>query len=338
MDTKARPASAERLRVRRRRRARAVSAVLTVAVLLAAAIALSVGDFPISLSDIGWTLLGKGSRTTDFAILEIRLPRLLTGVFAGIAFGVAGAVFQSVLRNPLASPDILGVTAGASAAAVTGIVLLGLAATATAASALAGAVLTMAVIYLLAWRSGTAGMRVVLVGIGISTMLLAVVSFLLTRAQVTIAQQALVWLSGSLAARSWQQAVPLMVGVLALVPVALLFSGRVRMLMLGDEVAAGLGVPVERTRIAVIAAAVGLAALATAAAGPIQFVALMSAPIARRLTGAGPAMAVAGLVGAVLVTVADLAGKHVFATQIPVGVLTGLVGAPYLLWTLTRSR
>jgi len=327
--------------VRRRAVARStsVAVVLTAAVFVAFCVSISVGDFPIPLRDVIPAIFGAGSEDAEFIVRTLRLPRALTGVLVGASFGVSGAIFQSLARNPLASPDIIGIDAGASAAAVFCIVVLDVSAGVTAVGALAGALLTAFAIYVLAWRGGVSPYRLVLVGIGVAALLTSVIQYLLTRAEIFEAQRAVVWLTGSLNGRGWEHVRTVGFADLLLVPLVVALVGPLRVLQLGDDAARGLGVAVERSRLLLVLVAVALAALATAAAGPVVFVAFVSPPIARRLTGAPLAVGCSALLGALVVLLSDLVARRAFApTELPVGVVTGVVGAPYLLWLLARSN
>lgn len=316
-----------------------VSLGLCTAIVVVFCVSVSVGDFPIPLSDVVPAILGFGDPDSDFIVRTLRLPRALTAVLVGAAFGLSGAVFQSLARNPLASPDIIGVTAGASAAAVFVIVFVGGSHVVVAIAAFVGALATAALVYLLAFKRGMSPYRLVLVGIGIGAVLSAITSYLLTRAEIYDAQRATVWLTGSLNGRGWEHVRPVAVFLAVLVPVLLWLARPLRIMQLGDDAARGLGVPVERTRMGLVVVGVALAAVATASAGPIAFVAFVAAPIARRLTRSPLTIIPAALTGALLVVTSDLVGRRIFApTELPVGVITGLVGAPYLLWLLARSN
>lgn len=322
-----------------RRRTVSVGLALGAATTMVFALSVSVGDFPVPLADVLPAIFGFGGPDSDFIVRTLRLPRALTAVLVGCAFGLSGAIFQSLARNPLASPDIIGITAGASAAAVFVIVLVGGSYAFVSMAAFLGALATAITIYFLAYKRGVSSYRLVLVGIGVGAVLSACTSYLLTRAEIFDAQRATVWLTGSLNGRSWQHVRPLAVAMCVLVPAVLLSARSLGLLQLGDDTAKGLGVPVERTRAVLVVIAVGLAAVATAAAGPIAFVAFVSAPIARRLVRSPLTLVPAALVGALLVLSADLVGRRAFApTELPVGVLTGLVGAPYLVWLLARAN
>ncbi|GLY29951.1 iron chelate uptake ABC transporter family permease subunit [Kineosporia sp. NBRC 101731] len=317
-----------------------VTTVLLGAILAAFALSLSIGDFAVPIPDVLGALAGRGNAGTHFIIIELRLPRALTAVCVGLALGLAGAVFQALLRNPLASPDMIGVTQGASVGAVLASITFGISGTALSFAALAGAVITSTLIYALAWQRGVAGYRLILVGIGVAGALTSIVSYLLTSSEVTVSQDALVWLAGSLNGSSLEQFWPLLGALVVLLPLTALASLALPVLQLGDDTAAGLGVPVERSRRLLLACAVGLTGVAVAAAGPVAFVAFVAGPVARRLLPAkGAALLPAALIGALLMLVADFAAQHLlWSSQFPVGVVTSLIGAPYLLWLLSRAN
>ncbi|WP_328603795.1 iron chelate uptake ABC transporter family permease subunit [Amycolatopsis sp. NBC_00345] len=320
-------------------RARVVSLVLAVALVVVFALSLAVGDFTVPLGDLPGILLGDGTGGGAYVVTELRLPRAVTGLLVGVAFGLAGALFQRLLRNPLASPDVIGVTQGASAAAVLCIVLFGVSGAVVSAAALGGALVTGTVIYLLARRGGVSGYRLVLIGVGVGAVLTSVVSYLMTWADVTLAQQALVWLTGNLNGRGWDHVVPLAIALVVLVPAALVLGRALTGLQLGDDTAAGLGLRVERTRLLLLVVATAFAAFATAAAGPVAFVAFVANPIATRLTGgARTGLVPPALTGALVTLLGDFAAQHLLGSQLPVGVVTGAVGAPYLLLLLATAN
>lgn len=252
-----------------------VAGLVLLAVALAAAIALiGSGDYPMSPAEVIATLTGGGDAGQEFIVQDLRLPRVLVGLLVGAAFGIAGAVFQSVSRNPLGSPDVLGFAQGSSVGALVALVYFQAGTFAVAAGAVVGGMITGVAIFLLAWKRGIHGYRFVLVGIGASAMLYAMVLYLLTKANIVDATRATTWMTGSLSGRGWDQLWPLAAVCVVLVPL-LLFHGRpLRMLEMGDDAASALGVRAERVRIVVLSAAVVLVAAATAAAGPISFVAL----------------------------------------------------------------
>lgn len=323
------------------RRELVVVAVLGSLALVLSALSLAVGAYSVSLPDLAATLVGQGQGRDNFIVLQLRLPRLTMGILAGLAFALAGALFQSLLGNPLASPDLIGITGGASISAVFAILVLGLSGFAVSGFAFAGALVVAATIYLLSWRSGIAGYRFVLVGIGIAFMVQAALGYLLTRADVRDAQGALVWMVGSLNGIRWVEVVVAAAVIGVLLPLVVVLSRRLTTLQLGDDLARGLGLRVDLSRVLLLAVAVGLAAAGTAAVGPIAFVAFVAAPIARRVVRTGSlALVPSALVGIVLVVGADFASQHLLpgGVQVPVGIITGAVGAPYLLWLLATNR
>ncbi|MFD0553604.1 FecCD family ABC transporter permease [Streptomyces rectiviolaceus] len=317
-----------------------VVAVLIVAALAASVVLIGTGDFYIPTADVIRTLLGNGDAGQEFIINDLRLPRVLVGLLVGAALGLGGAIFQSISRNPLGSPDILGLGQGSTAGALIMIVLFQGTAVQVAGGALVGGLVTGFAIYVLAWKRGVHGFRFVLVGIGVSAFVTAINGYLLTKADLVDAARAVVWMTGSLNGRDWEQVWPLLVLCAILVPLVMTYARPLRMLEMGDDVGYALGVPVERTRIVLMASAVLLTAAATAAAGPVSFVALTAPQLARRLTRSpGPNLMPAMFMGATLLIVADWASQRAFgADQLPVGVVTGVLGGIYLLWLLVIER
>ncbi len=314
---------------------------LTLVIAVAFAVSVSVGDFPIPLVEVLLAIFGYGDPDADFIVRTLRLPRALTGLLVGAAFGLSGAIFQSLARNPLASPDIIGVTAGAGLVAVAMIVLLASASAFTIAlGAFGGALAAALAVYLLAYKRGITGYRLILVGIGVTALLASLTEWLLTRAEIYDATRATVWLTGSLNGRGWEHVRPVGIALLVLLPATLALARPLRALQLGDDTARGLGVRLEPVKLGLVVAGVGLAALATASAGPVAFVALVAPQISRRLTnGTGVSLVPAALTGAALVLLSDLVATQAFApVQLPVGVVTAVVGAPYLLWLLARAN
>jgi iron complex transport system permease protein len=324
-----------RARVRRR-------TLLTVgigaAVIVGFAVTLMVGNTFYAPDEVVRVILGQRVPGASFTVGELRLPRASMGVLAGFAFGLAGASFQTMLRNPLASPDILGITWGASAAAVFGIVILGLNDTMVSVLALVGAIGTAIAIYLFANRRGFAGARLILIGIGVAALMQSAVSYVLSRASNWELSTAMQWLAGSLNGATWDAVRPLAIASVMLIPLVLASGRGLAALRLGDDTASALGVRVTATRVLLIVAAVALLAFATAASGPIAFVAFMAGPLAARIVGTGGSLLVpAGLIGALLVLAADLIGQFAFGARYPVGVVTGALGAPFLIYLLART-
>jgi iron complex transport system permease protein len=327
-------------RVRRERRGASVIFVVSFVALAAAIASLLLGAAGLGLGDVFATLVGQGSPKAEFVILRLRLPRVAAAIIAGSALGLGGALFQTTLRNPLASPDILGVTGGASLAAVGSMLVLGLDGPAVSLAAFAGALAVAALMWGLAWRGGLTGIRFVLVGIGLASIVSGLLGWLITRAEVREASEALVWMVGGIASISWDELGTAGAAVVVLLLLTALFSPRMPLLALSDDSARSLGLDATRARAAAILLGVALVAVATALAGPIAFVALVAAPIARALVGHGQAaLAASALVGAAIVLVADLVAQHAFsAVAVPVGIVTGLIGAPYLLWLIARGN
>ena len=330
----------ERLVAGRRTRSRRrwiAGAALTVAILGLLVAMLCLGETSYSLPQVISVLGGEQVKGASFAIGTLRLPRALVGLLAGLAFGAAGATFQTMLRNPLASPDIIGISAGASAAAVWCIVVLHWSGPAVSGLAIVAGLLTAGLIAWLARGGESGGGRLILIGIGVGAMLDSVVSYLLLNASAWDVPTAVRWLTGSLNGARMEQVGPLAIAVVVLGGAILLLGRDLRALEFGDQTATALGVRVDPIRLVLVLAAVGLVAFATATTGPIAFVAFLAGPIAGRLVGHGsPVIWPAALVGAVLVLAADLLGQFAFSTRFPVGVVTGILGAPYLLVLLAR--
>ncbi|MFE3093392.1 FecCD family ABC transporter permease [Streptomyces sp. NPDC059248] len=323
-----------------RPRLAAVTAGLAVAATAVFCWHMTVGDMPLAVGDVVRALLGTGDPGDELVVRELRLPRALAGLLVGCAFGIAGALFQTLTRNPLASPDMIGITQGAGTAVVAGIVLGGRDGVSTQLLALAGGLGSALVVYVLAWRRGTTGYRIVLVGIGVGWICTSVTDYLLARGERYEAQAALGWLVGNLNGRDWPQVTPLIWAMVLLVPPALLLGRQLRDLQLGDDVARGLGIRVQPVRVAALLAGVGLAAFGAAVAGPVAFVALAAPQIALRLARTPwPPPLASGLTGALMVLVSDLiARKLIHGTELPVGIVTGVLGAPVLLWLLVRAN
>ncbi|MEV4632315.1 iron chelate uptake ABC transporter family permease subunit [Rhodococcus coprophilus] len=323
-----------------------VCALIAAATFLLTCVSLGRGDYPMSVPQVIEVLFGGGGRLDRFIVFDLRLPRAVGAIVVGAALAVAGAITQSLSRNALASPDILGITAGAGAAAVALIVLTGggsvvgiLASLGLPLAALAGALLTAAIIYLLAWRNGVEGFRLVLIGIGINAMLLALTNWMLVSADINDVSRAQVWLTGSLNGISWNQVVPAALVLLVLGAWATVSSFTVGALRLGDDTARSLGVPLQTQQALLLVIACTLAAVATAAAGPVGFVALAAPQIAVRLVkSAGPPIIASALTGALLVVGADLIARTILPVPLPVGLVTSALGGPFLLYLLVRSN
>ena len=333
------PSSGEVVRQARRSTTRRHRLVVTgLGVLVAGAFLLRVllGDFTVTLPDFARILTGAQLPGATFIVMETTLPRAVLGVLVGAAFGLGGSIFQTTLRNALASPDIVGVSMGASAAAVFAIVTLGLQGPAVSGFAIAGALGVALVIRLVAGSSG--GYRIVLVGVGSAAFLSAVVQYLFTRANLYDAQAALVWLTGSLARANWVLIGQLATALAVLLPLVAWLAGSLRLTELGPDAATALGSPPRRTD-GLLLLAVLLVSVAVAAAGPVSFAGFLAGPIANALNAGRTTLVGAMLTGAALVTTADYVGAYLIADlNLPVGVVTGACGAPFLLWLLATGR
>ena len=269
-------------------RAIGVCVVLAIVIVVVGCWSISVGDFPIPMSDVIATLLGHPTADSEFIVGTLRLPRVLVAVGVGAAFGMSGAIFQALVRNPLGSPDIIGFNAGAALGAVVMIVYVGGSSTQIAMGAVAGGFIAAVLVYLLAWKHGVKAYRLVLVGIGAGFAIEALIDFLITRARITDVQRAAVWLTGSLNGRSWEHVRVVWLALLVLGPLAIVMQRSLDRLELGDDMAAALGLRVSRSKLALVCVGVALAALGVAAAGPIAFVAFVAGPdrpSPRALTG-----------------------------------------------------
>ncbi|SPT83704.1 iron(III)-citrate import ABC transporter permease [Niallia circulans] len=326
-------------RTKRRRRFIIVTSLLAIIAFALCCMMLMLGNTIYPVGDVISVLLGEQVKGASFAVGTIRFPRMVAGVFAGFAFGISGHVFQTMLRNPLANPNVIGITAGSSAAAVFCIIVLHASSTFVSIASIIGGLATVLVIFLLSKGTSFSIGRLILIGIGIQAMLNAVISYLLLIGQHHDVPTAMRWLSGSLNGVKMENLYPLMITVLLLAPIIILLGKRLDMLELGEQTAASLGVNTDRTRVVLVISSVLIIALATATTGPIAFVAFLSGPIAKRLVGIGFSSVIpAGLVGIILVLASDLIGQFAFVARYPVGVITGILGAPYLIMLLIRMN
>ena len=324
-------------RQRRARKRRVVIAVLLT--LLAATIVLTLllGQSFTPPKDVIRVLLGEDIAGATFTVRQLRLPRAVLAVLAGLSFGLGGVAFQLMLRNPLASPDIIGISSGASAAAVFAIVVLSLSGPIVSVFAVIAGLGIALLVYVLSFRNGVAGTRLILVGIGVSAMLESFIAYILSNAPAWTLQEAMRWLTGSVNGAQLGQALPLMLALSVFGSLLLSRARDLEALRLGDDTAAALGVRVAKVRVIIIVTAVGMIACATAVAGPIAFVAFLSGPIASRLVGNNGSLLIpSALIGALLVLAGDYFGQFVLPTRYPVGVVTGALGAPYLIFLIIR--
>ncbi|UYQ65432.1 FecCD family ABC transporter permease [Streptomyces peucetius] len=329
------------LSVRVQGRVLAATAVMLAALTAVVLVTLTTGDFELTVGEVVQALVGNGSGAADFIVNTLRMPRLLTALCVGAALAVSGAILTSLTGNPLGSPDIIGFTNGSAVGALVVIIVLHGSMTQIALGALIGGLTTAGAVYLLMLGRGLQGFRLVVMGIGVSALLLAVNSYLITRATWQEALEAQAWLIGSLGNRGWTHANAILIAVAFLLPPALFLSRRLAMVEMGDTTAMALGVDVGRTRTVLLLISVALAAFATAVTGPIWFIALAAPQLARKLTrSSGPMLMPSALMGALLLAASDLAAQRVFAPALlPVGTATGTLGGLYLIWLLiTESR
>jgi iron complex transport system permease protein len=312
-----------------------VVGALALAIVLLAVVALGTGDYPLSVAEVVRAMFATDGGFDTTIVREWRLPRVLVALVFGAALALSGAIFQSLTRNPLGSPDIIGFATGSYTGALVVITLVGDSYFSTAGGAIVGGLLSAGVVYLLAYRRGIQGFRLIIVGIAVTAILHAFNTWLLLRAQVEVAMAASIWGAGSISLVTWQQALPAF-AVLAVLAVAVAgLSGGMRQLELGDDAAKAHGLRVEPTRLALLVVGVALIAVVTASAGPIAFVALAAPQIATRLTrGAGLPLVASALTGGLLLLAADFVAQHVLPAAVPVGMVTVVIGGLYLIGLL----
>lgn len=322
-----------------RRRTLLTGVVVALLLMVTAAYSMTLGSFEVPLPDLVATVLGRGDGSYDVVVRTLRLPRLLAGMGAGAALALSGALLQSLVRNPLVAPDIVGITNGAALTAVVLIIVAGTPVLVPVGAGV-GALATAGLLFLLAWRRGISGARLVLIGIGVQAIAQALTTLLLVRSSIEQVAPAVLWLTGTLHGRTWQHVGWVTIGVAVLLPLALVLAPRLRTLALGDDAATALGLHADRSRVVLLLVAAAAAAVAVAVAGPVPFVALVVPHVARLLLGptTGGVLVVCALLGALLVVVSDALAQHAFPVGLPVGVVTALVGAPYFLFLLHRSN
>lgn len=314
-------------------------AFLVTLLVIAFALSLMFGQSYVPAADVVRVLMGEPVAGAGFTVGTLRLPRAVMSVLSGLSFGLAGVAFQLMLRNPLASPDIIGISSGASAAAVFSIVVLSVSGPAVSLMAVLAGLVVALLIYLLSMRNGQAGTRLILIGIGVSAMVQSFIAYLLLRAPEWSRQEAIRWLTGSVNGARLDQALPLLAALVVFGTLLLSRTRDLEALRMGDDMAAALGTRVSATRIVVMISAVGMIAVATAVTGPIAFVSFLAGPIAARMAGSGGSLLVpSALVGAILVLVGDFCGQFLLPSRLPVGVVTGALGAPYLLYLIIRTN
>ncbi|MEK5186115.1 FecCD family ABC transporter permease [Solibacillus sp. FSL W7-1324] len=324
-------------RVKRKRRFIMMTFLMAIISLVLCGLMLMLGNTIYPVQDVIKVLLGEQVKGATFAVNTIRFPRMVAGLFAGFAFGAGGYIFQTMLRNPLANPNVIGITTGSSAAAVFCIIVLNASNAVVSIAAVMGGLATAIFIYLLAKGTSFSIGRLILIGIGIQAMLTAFINYLMLIGDTHDIPAAMRWLSGSLNGAKLANLYPLILIVCICTPILMYFAKRLEMLELGEQAATSLGVNTNQTRVILIITSVLMIALATAATGPIAFISFLAGPIAKKLVGVGfSGLIPAGLIGVILVLAADLIGQFAFETRYPVGVITGIIGAPYLIYLLIR--
>lgn len=314
-----------------------VCSLLGVLALLVLLISLATGDYQIPLPDVVSAIFNT-QQIEHTIVVDWRLPRALSAVLFGAALGASGAIFQSLTRNPLGSPDVLGFATGSYTGALVVMLIVGGSYAQVATGALLGGIGTAAIVYVLAYRHGVQGFRLIIVGIAVAAMLQSANTWLILEADLDAAISAAVWGTGSLNNLGWPQALPALSALVILFPLVALLARPMRHLELGDDAAKALGLNAERVRLALVAVGVALTAVVTASAGPIAFIALAAPQIARRLTRApGVAPLPAAFMGALLLVAADYVAQHVLPEALPVGIVTVCIGGTYLIWLLVHE-
>ena len=320
--------------IARNRRSRTCKRNLVIGLLLVILVALFLLTLMLGQSftppkDVVRVLMGADVQGASFTVGKLRLPRAVLSILAGLSFGLGG----------VACPDIIGISSGASAAAVFAIIVLSLSGPIVSIFAVVAGLAVALTVYGLSFRNGVAGTRLILVGIGVSAMLESVIAYILSNAPAWSLQEAMRWLTGSVNGARLDQMLPLLVALIVFGGLLLSRSRDLEALRLGDDSAAALGTNVGRTRIIIIIAAVGMIAFATAVSGPIAFVAFLSGPIAARIIGNNGSLLVpSALIGAILVLAGDYCGQFLLPGRYPVGVVTGALGAPYLIYLIIRAN
>lgn len=320
------------------RRAVVVTVCAGAVVLGLMILALLLGDFPLTIDEMAGVLLGQGEGLARTVVLEWRLPRTIAAVLFGAALAVSGALFQTVTRNPLASPDIMGLANGSYTGMILALVFLGGSWPMLVTGSLVGGLAAAAVIYLLALRDGLQGFRFIMVGIGVSAILASFNTWLLLRVDVDVALFASAWGAGTLNTITPATLIPTGFGIIVLLCLLPAVVVPLRQLSLGDDAAASTGAAIKPARLAAIAIAIGLVSAVTAVSGPIAFIALSAPQITRRLAGTAEIpLAASAVVGGLLLLASDLVAQHVIPVTLPVGVVTVVLGGLYLVWLLVRE-
>jgi iron complex transport system permease protein len=324
------------------------SFLLLLGVLVTFIISTGSGEMYISPLKVVKTLFGNGSEMEQIVIYSFRLPRIVTALLVGMSLAVAGAILQGMIRNPLASPDILGMTAGASLLVVLFFAIFSDKNNSLTISihwlplgAFIGATIAAILVYILAWKNGIVPMRLVLIGIGITALMQAGTTLFMILGPIYRASQANIWITGTVYGATWKNIAILAPWTILLLLISFVSARKLNIQELGDDIALGAGVLLQRQRVFLLLLSTALTGGAVAFAGGIGFVGLMAPHMARRLVGSsfGALLPVSALLGAILVMAADLFGRTLFAPlEIPAGVFTAAIGAPYFIYLLYKSR
>lgn len=325
------------------RKSAVVALLLLLICLSLAIVSIGLGEMYVSPINVLRAIFGAGADEHVMVVQKLRLPRIVIAVLVGGALAASGAILQGMIRNPLASPDIIGVTGGASVAAVFFLTYLSghISIHFMPFFAMIGALVASIVIYILAWKKGIAPVRLVLIGIGMSSLTSAVTTMMIIFNPKNDPGMAFLWLTGSIYATSWGNVLTIVPWVLVLLPMAFLLSRHVNISQLGDDIAAGAGSSVQGNRLLLLLVSVAMAAVAVSVAGGIGFIGLLAPHMARKLVGSSftRLLPVSALLGAIVVLIADLAGRTLFLPlDIPVGVFTSAVGAPFFIYLLYQKR
>lgn len=305
-------------------------------------ISISLGDININPINVVKTILGRGTDEHTLVIHTLRLPRIIAAFLVGASLAAAGAILQGVIRNPLASPDIIGITSGAAVAAVAFITYFSeVSIKWLPVAAMIGAGITSMIIYSMAWKKGVSPIRLVLIGIGMNFLLVSITKVMLVLSPIYSASEAYIWLTGTVYGTSWEMVWTLLPWTALFIPLAMANARNVNVLQLGDYVATGVGSAVQRHRFVLMGISVALAGSAVAIGGGIGFIGLIAPHMTRRMIGPsfGGVLPVSALLGGLIVVAADLIGRTAFIPyDIPVGVFTAGVGAPFFIYLLYRNR
>lgn len=321
------------------RRIAKTNVVLAALCLTAMVLAVALGRYPVRLADLVAIAGDGGDDMVRTVVLDWRLPRILIAMALGAALAISGAIFQTLTRNPLGSPDIIGFSTGSYTGALVVLVLGAGGSYSLAFGAMTGGVLAAVVVYLLALRQGVQGFRLIIVGIGVSAMLSAFNAWLIRTADIEVAMSAAIWGAGSLNGLSFDDLPPILILLVLILTVLMVLSRSMRQLELSEETVLALGISLPRIRLVMMMIGVGLTAIATASAGPIAFISLAAPQLARRLVAsASIPLITSALIGGLLLLAADWLAQNSFASQLPVGVVTTSIGGAYLIWLLFREQ